>query len=114
MNEMNPFETLRQISGGYCLARAVHVLAELNVADALGETAQSATQLAEAVGAANCQSIKLRAERADAGNGRVYRVNLRVTDTCDASTNAIAKVYVPRSGPAVDDGPSAGYTVTGR
>jgi hypothetical protein len=51
MNEMNPFETLRQISGGYCLARAVHVLAELNVADALGETAQSATQLAGAVGA---------------------------------------------------------------
>jgi hypothetical protein len=51
MEEMNPFETLRQISGGYCLARAVHVLAELNVADALGETAQSAAQLAEAVGA---------------------------------------------------------------
>jgi O-methyltransferase domain len=51
MNEMNPFETLRQISGGYCLARAVHVLAELNVADALGETAQSAIQLAGAVGA---------------------------------------------------------------
>jgi hypothetical protein len=51
MNEKNPFETLRQISGGYCLARAVHVLAELNVADALGETAQSATQLAGAVGA---------------------------------------------------------------
>jgi hypothetical protein len=51
MGEMNPFETLRQISGGYCLARAVHVLAEFNVADALGETAQSATQLADAVGA---------------------------------------------------------------
>jgi hypothetical protein len=51
MNEMNPFETSRQISGGYCLARAVHVLAELNVADALGETAPSATQLAGAVGA---------------------------------------------------------------
>jgi len=51
MGEMNPFETLRQISAGYCLARAVHVLAEFNVADALGETAQSATQLADAVGA---------------------------------------------------------------
>ena len=51
MGEMNPFETLRQISGGYCLARAVHVLAELNVADALGETAQSTTQLAAALGA---------------------------------------------------------------
>jgi hypothetical protein len=51
MEEINPFETLRQISGGYCLARAVHVLAELNVADALGETPQSAVELAEAVGA---------------------------------------------------------------
>jgi O-methyltransferase domain len=51
MDEINPFETLRQISGGYCLARAVHVLAELKVADALGETAESAGQLAETVGA---------------------------------------------------------------
>jgi O-methyltransferase domain len=51
MGEMNPFEILRQISGGYCLARAVHVLAELNVADALGDVAQSATQLAAALGA---------------------------------------------------------------
>jgi len=51
MEEINPFETLRQISGGYCLARAVHVLAELNVADALGETPQSAVELAKGVGA---------------------------------------------------------------
>jgi hypothetical protein len=36
MSEIDPFETLRQISGGYCLSRALHVLAELNVADALG------------------------------------------------------------------------------
>jgi hypothetical protein len=51
MSEIDPFETLRQISGGYCLSRSFHVLAELNVADALGETAQSATELAKAVGA---------------------------------------------------------------
>ncbi len=51
MSEIDPFETLRQISGGYCLARSVHVLAELNVADALGETAQSAAELAKVVGA---------------------------------------------------------------
>jgi O-methyltransferase domain len=50
MTEIDPFETLRQISGGYCLSRSVHILAELNVADALGERAQSASQLAEAVG----------------------------------------------------------------
>jgi hypothetical protein len=31
--------------------RSIHVLAELNVADALGETAQSAAELAKSVGA---------------------------------------------------------------
>jgi O-methyltransferase domain len=51
MNEMDPFETLRQISGGYCLSRSLHVLAELNVADALDETPQSAAELAKAVDA---------------------------------------------------------------
>lgn len=51
MSKIDPFETLRQISGGYCLSRALHVLTELNVADALGESAQSATKLAKAVGA---------------------------------------------------------------
>ncbi len=51
MSKIEPFETLRQISGGYCLSRAVHVLAELKVADALGDSAQPATELAKAVGA---------------------------------------------------------------
>jgi O-methyltransferase domain len=51
MNETDPFEILRQISGGYCVARAIHVIAELNVADALGDTAQSAAELAKSVGA---------------------------------------------------------------
>jgi O-methyltransferase domain len=51
MNEMDPFETLRRISAGYCLSRSLHVLAELDVADALGETPQSAAELAKAVGA---------------------------------------------------------------
>ena len=51
MSEIDPFETLRQISGGYCLSRSVHVLAELNVADALGDTALSAAELAKSVGA---------------------------------------------------------------
>jgi hypothetical protein len=51
MSEIDPFETLQQISGGYCLSRSVHVLAELNVADALGDVPQSAAVLAKAVGA---------------------------------------------------------------
>jgi hypothetical protein len=51
MSEIDRFETLRQISGGYCLSRSVHVLAELNVADALGDAPQSAAELANALGA---------------------------------------------------------------
>jgi hypothetical protein len=51
MSETDAFETLRQISGGYCLSRALHVLAELNVADVLDESAQSAAELAKMVGA---------------------------------------------------------------
>jgi hypothetical protein len=51
MSETDAFETLRQISGGYCLSRALHMLAELNVADVLDESAQSAAELAKLVGA---------------------------------------------------------------
>ena len=51
MSEVDPFETLRQISAGYCLSRSVHILAELNVADVLGDSPQTAAELATAVGA---------------------------------------------------------------
>lgn len=47
----NPFEALRQIFAGYCLSRGLHVIADLGVADALGETARSASELAGSVGA---------------------------------------------------------------
>jgi hypothetical protein len=46
MSEIDPFETLRQISEIYCLSRSIHELAELNVADALGDEPLSATELA--------------------------------------------------------------------
>ena len=36
MIEPNPFETLRQIAGGYCLSRGLHVVANLAVADKSG------------------------------------------------------------------------------
>jgi len=36
--ETNPFASLTQIAGGYCLARSLHVVADLGVADALDET----------------------------------------------------------------------------
>jgi hypothetical protein len=49
--EMNPFATLTQIAGGYCLPRSLHVVASLGVADALDETPRTASELAASVGA---------------------------------------------------------------
>ena len=51
MSEMDPFNTIRNMAGGYCLSRSLHVLAELNVADVLGDSPQTAAELAKAVGA---------------------------------------------------------------
>ena len=51
MIEPNPFETLRQIAGGYCLSRGLHVVANLAVADKLDETPRTAAELAVSVGA---------------------------------------------------------------
>jgi hypothetical protein len=51
MTEPNPFETLQQMAGGYCLPRCLHVAANLRVADALDDAPQTAAQLAAAVGA---------------------------------------------------------------
>lgn len=51
VKETNPFATVIQIAGGYCLPRSLHVVADLGVADALDETPRTATGLAESVGA---------------------------------------------------------------
>jgi len=51
MIEPNPFEALREISGGYCLSRGLHVVANLAVADKLDETPRTAAELAVSVGA---------------------------------------------------------------
>ncbi len=51
MIEPNPFETLRQIAGGYCLSRGLHVVANLAIADKLDETPRTAAELAVSVGA---------------------------------------------------------------
>ena len=47
----NPFATVQQIAGGYCLPRCLHVVADLGVADALDEAPRTTTDLAAAVGA---------------------------------------------------------------
>jgi hypothetical protein len=51
MIETNPFETLREMAGGYCLSRGLHVVANLGVADKLDETPRTAAELAMSVGA---------------------------------------------------------------
>jgi len=59
---------------------------------------------------ADCNTVQLRAERSDNGNGRVYTVTLRVGDSSGNVTRANYKVFVPRgSHTAIDDG--AVYTV---
>jgi hypothetical protein len=47
--EPNPFETLQQIAAGACLPRCLHVVAELGVADALGDAPRTGTELATSV-----------------------------------------------------------------
>jgi hypothetical protein len=62
----------------------------------------------------DCQSVKLRRERQDYGNGRVYTLTLAVDDASGNTGTATCRVTVPDSlnGPAViDDG--AAYTVNG-
>lgn len=59
--------------------------------------------------AADCKSVQLRAERMGSGNGRVYIITLKVTDTAGNVSTVTAKVRVPKSqngANAVDDGPS--------
>lgn len=51
MSTVNPFVTLRQITGAYILSRCLHVVADLGVADALDETPRTAAELAAAVSA---------------------------------------------------------------
>lgn len=46
----NPVERLQQLTGGYLAARCMHVVAELAVADALGDDAMDVSTLAGAVG----------------------------------------------------------------
>jgi hypothetical protein len=64
--------------------------------------------------AADCKSVQLRSERQGGGNGRVYTITFKVTDSSGNSTTVTAKVTVPKSqngSVAVDDGPH--YTVLG-
>jgi uncharacterized repeat protein (TIGR01451 family) len=62
---------------------------------------------------ADCKSIQLRSERDGGGNGRVYTITLRLTDTHGNTTTANAKVVVPHNpGETVVDS-GVHYTVNG-
>ena len=47
----NPMEMVQQLAGGYAVARCLHVVADLGVADQLDDTPRTTTALAAAVGA---------------------------------------------------------------
>jgi hypothetical protein len=58
----------------------------------------------------DCRTVQLSAERSGAGNGRVYTITLRVSDSSGNNTRAAYKVFVPHgSQTPIDDG--AVYTV---
>ena len=62
------------------------------------------------------QTVELRAERQGGGNGRVYTINFGVTDDSGNTETGSCTVWVPHDqgsgSTAIDDGASAGYTVT--
>lgn len=51
MTETNPFVKIMETSTAFWLSRSLHVVAELGVADALGDSPQTAAELAKSVGA---------------------------------------------------------------
>ena len=61
------------------------------------------------------QTVDLRAEREGTGNGRVYTINYKVTDTSGNTATGSSQVWVPhdqgKGATTVDDGAAAGYTV---
>jgi hypothetical protein len=63
--------------------------------------------------ATDCKSVQLRAERENAGNGRVYTITFKVTDSSGNVGTKTSQVQVPKNlgVPVVDSGPH--YTVTG-
>ena len=64
--------------------------------------------------ARECRSVRLRSERDETKNGRVYSVTLRVADSAGNVTRAVFRVSVPlvqNGAPAVEDTPPV-LTVT--
>jgi len=62
--------------------------------------------------AGNCKSVNLRKERSGNGNGRVYTINVELSDAAGNTATASFNVQVPKNknGNAIDDG--AAYTLS--
>ena len=50
MDGNNPVDTLMRLSGAQCVSRALHVVADLGIADALGDTPQPSAALGRSTG----------------------------------------------------------------
>lgn len=75
--------------------------------DELENSGGDGNTLNDIVIASDCKSVQLRAERAGGGDGRVYTITFRVTDSSGNATTATARVVVPKSqgsGSAIDSG----------
>jgi uncharacterized repeat protein (TIGR01451 family) len=59
----------------------------------------------------DCKSVQLRRERQGGGDGRVYKVTLKVKDSSGNVTTAVRQIYVSNGGPVIDSG--VHYTVNG-
>ena len=84
------------------------------ISDELENSEGDGNTLNDIVIAGDCKSVQLRAERDGDGDGRVYTITFKVTDSTGNVGTATARVVVPKSqgsGPAIDSGPH--YTVNG-
>ncbi|HVF43377.1 MAG TPA: HYR domain-containing protein, partial [Pyrinomonadaceae bacterium] len=62
--------------------------------------------------APDCKSLQLRAERQGGGDGRVYKITVKVKDSSGNVATAVRTVIVPKTGSTAADG-GAQYTVNG-
>lgn len=46
MDQPNPFDTVQQVAGGFCVARCLHTVADLGIADWLDDASRTAGELA--------------------------------------------------------------------
>jgi hypothetical protein len=90
-----------------------NVVIALVTSDEVENGAGSGDTLNDIVIAADCKSVRLRAERENPADGRVYTITFRITDSSGNVGTKTSQVVVPKNPgvPVVDSGPH--YTVTG-